>query len=106
MPGKFKWRPFNKIDISDVFFDSLKDDYPEFLDWFQRKCNANENALVFNDDEGIGAFVYLKRENEKIELENEILPVVSRLKIGTMRLAERFRGLRLSEGALGVSLWY
>jgi hypothetical protein len=28
------------------------------------------------------------------------------LKIGTLRLAERFRGQRFGEGALGVSLWY
>ena len=106
MPGKFEWQPFSKVNLSDVFFDTLKFDYPEFPQWFQKKADNNENALVFHDEQGVGAFVYLKRENEEIELESQTLPAVSRLKIGTLKLADRYQNQRLGEGALGVSLWY
>jgi L-amino acid N-acyltransferase YncA len=88
-----------------VFLDSLKSDYEEFPDWFAKKSTAGESALVFYDEQGIGSFVYLKEENEPIELTTGSLPAMPRLKIGTLRLAERFRGQRLGEGALGVSLW-
>ncbi|MDR2944344.1 MAG: hypothetical protein LBU81_04580 [Methanosarcinales archaeon] len=105
MAGKFQWYKFSDVNLSDSFFDSLKEDYQEFSEWFMKKSEADENAMVFYDDEGIGAFVYLKEENEPIELETSELPARPRIKIGTLRLAERFRGQRLGEGALGVSLW-
>lgn len=105
MAGKFQWSKFSEVDLSDPFFDSLKEDYEEFPIWFSKKSANDENALVFHDEQGIGSFVYLKEENEPIELTHRVLPAVPRLKIGTLRLAERFRGQRLGEGAIGVSLW-
>jgi len=107
MAKKFRWQKFRDTDLSDTFFDSLKNDYEEFSDWFRRKSESGDNALVLNDEDGISAFIYLKREeDEPIELTDKILPAAPRLKIGTLRLAERFRGRRFGEGALGVSLWY
>lgn len=105
MAGKFKWKKFVDVNVNDVFFDSLKADYPGFEVWFKKKESENEEALVFSDDEGIGAFLYLKDENEPLVLTDRTVPASPRIKIGTLRLAERFRGLRLGEGALGVALW-
>ena len=64
-----------------------------------------EETLVYNDDLGIGAFLYLKDEEEPLELSNITLPARKRVKIGTLRLSERQRGIRLGEGAVGVALW-
>ena len=111
MAGKFLFKKFSEIDLGDSFFDSLKEDYPGsthstgFVDWFSKKAAAGSTALVFDDDEGLGAFVYLKDENEVIELVGGSLPAIPRIKIGTLRLAERYRGLRLGEGAIGLALW-
>lgn len=105
MPGKFQWCKFSNCDLNDAFFNSLKEDYQEFPIWFSEKSKEGKEALAFEDEHGIGAFVYLKLENEAIELTDKILPAVPRIKIGTLRLAERFRGQRLGEGALGVALW-
>lgn len=58
--------------MGDRFFDELKSDYPGnanstgFIDWFNKKAAANSTALVFDDDDGLGAFVYLKDEDEPI----------------------------------------
>lgn len=30
-------RYFKDIDLSDPFFDSLKEDYPGFSEWFEKK---------------------------------------------------------------------
>jgi hypothetical protein len=50
---------FRTINLTDPFFDSLKGDYAEFADWFERKAVANDTAYVFQDDasaiDGIGA---------------------------------------------------
>jgi GNAT superfamily N-acetyltransferase len=109
--GKFIFKKFSEIDLGDGFFDELKSDYPGnanstgFVEWFNKKAAANSTALVFDDDEGLGAFVYLKSENEPIELAGRTLPAIPRIKIGTLRLAERYRGQRLGEGAIGLALW-
>ena len=105
MAGKFEWHKFSEVNLDDPFFESLKADYEEFPVWFKKKSDAGEYTLVFHDEQGVGAFVYLKKENDTIQLMNKTLPAIPRVKIGTLRLAERFRGMRLGEGALGVSLW-
>lgn len=106
MPGKFEYKMFSQINLNDLFFDSLKRDYPEFESiWFPKCIQENRMALVFSDEIGLGAFVAIKEENEPIYLKNKTLPACPRLKISTLRLAERYRGQRLGEGALGLILW-
>jgi hypothetical protein len=34
---KFAWKKFAEIDVNDAFFNSLKEDYAEFPDWFRKK---------------------------------------------------------------------
>lgn len=111
MAGKFSLEKMADIDLNDHFFDSLKGDYPGtpfstgFEQWFLNKSREGRTALVFNDDEGIGAFVCIKRESEIISLREGDLPENDRLKISTLRIAERYRGKRLGEGAIGLLLW-
>ena len=31
---------FNEIDLNDCFFDSLKEDYPGFDTWYNKKATA------------------------------------------------------------------
>lgn len=111
MAGKFLFKKFSEIDLRDPFFDSLKEDYPAdasnigFKRWFAKKAATGSTALVFDDEDGLGAFVCLKEENEPIELVEGTLPALPRKKISTLRLAERYRGQRLGEGAIGLALW-
>ncbi len=106
MAGKFEYKKFSHINLKDPFFDTLKNDYPEFEgSWFPKGIQENREALVFSDEVGLGAFIALKDENEPIMLQGVTLPAKPRIKISTLRLAERFRGQRLGEGALGLILW-
>ena len=50
MAGKFQWGKFADINLADSFFDSLKADYPGFSDWYARKAQSGESALVFHYD--------------------------------------------------------
>lgn len=111
MSGKFQLKKFSEVDINDAFFDSLKEDYPAdesnigFEKWFAKKAAADSTALVFDDEHGLGAFVCLKDENEPIDLVEGTLSALPRKKISTLLLAERHRGQRLGEGAIGLALW-
>lgn len=111
MAGKFELRKFSEINLNDSFFDELKRDYPGtssstgFIEWFKKKSLEGKTALVFSDEIGLGAFICIKNEEETIELKEKELPAISRIKISTLRIAERYRGQRLGEGALGLILW-
>lgn len=112
MAGKFFTRKFSDVNLDDPIFDSLKKDYPGsknskgFVEWFGEKSKEQEDAIVFDDENGLGAFIVLKKsEDDIIKLNNGELPKIKRTKIRTFKLAERFRGQRLGEGAIGLILW-
>lgn len=111
MPGKFSLHKFSEINLDDPFFATLKNDYPgnafspSFSVWFKNKTQEGRTALVFSDDQGLGAFICIKNENEPIKLKGGTLSACNRVKISTMKIAERFRGQRLGEGAIGLVLW-
>ncbi len=61
-------RKFSSIKLADVFFDSLKDDYPEFEKWFARKSVQGEEAVVQYDKEGhLQGFLYTKDESKEVD---------------------------------------
>ena len=111
MAGKFIRKLFSNIDLNDTFFDSLKNDYPGnenstgFVEWFNKKALEGASALLFEDDEGIGAFIVIKEEDEEISLQNGNLPKKERIKVCTFRIAERYQRQRIGEGAIGLLLW-
>ncbi|AYE35711.1 GNAT family N-acetyltransferase [Clostridium septicum] len=98
-----KKRLFRELDIRDVFFDSLKKDYPGFIGWFKKKADENESAYIL-DKNGIQGFLYLKVEDE---IYNNIKPTLKkfkRLKVGTFKinahgtnLGERFIKILIDE---------
>ena len=56
-------KSLNEIDVNDSFFDSLRNDYPNFNNWFLRKRNSNYFAYVTEDENGnLGSFLLLKEQ--------------------------------------------
>lgn len=97
---------FQDINLSDPFFDSLKERYREFSAWFSRK--SEEEAYVFTQDGAIRAFLYLKQERGRVDDVNPPLPDGAHLKIGTFKIeAHGTRlGERLLKKALDIALYY
>lgn len=92
-------KKFSSINLEDSFFDSLKEDYPEFVNWFNRKSEAGMSAFVqYDNNEHLQGFLFLKDESE--EIDDTITPLMEpkkRLKVGTFkveahntRLGEKF----------------
>ena len=106
MSGAYKWMKLSECDVDDVFFDSLKVDYPGFETWFNKKAKEGKEAFTYFDDLGLGAFVMLKpNEKEELVIADKVLPARNRLKISTLKLCDRIQGNRLGEGAIGIALW-
>lgn len=80
-----RFLPFSQIKLNDVFFDTLKADYLEFSDWFQRKSIQNEAAYVLKNQGLIDGFMYLKVENGPVHDVSPSLPLGTYLKVGTFK---------------------
>lgn len=91
---------FGKISIDDIFFDSLKEDYPGFEKWFNRK--AEDKAYITYNKGKILSFLYLKTETSE-ESYSDIIPIFTpkkRLKVGTFKVVSN--GVRLGERFLKI----
>ncbi len=44
--NKFEVIKFKDCNLNDPFFNSLKNDYKDFIDWFQSKSEQGKEALV------------------------------------------------------------
>lgn len=85
---------FKSISLDESFFDSLKTDYAEFENWFEKK--GEQLAFTFrNDSGGLDGFLYLKEENAVVADVFPPLPLSSRIKIGTFKINSH--GTRLGE---------
>lgn len=96
-------KTFGEIDLNDVFFDSLKTDYPLFEDWFLSK--REQDAYVqYNDKSKLEGFLYLKIEHNIVNDTKPQIKADKILKVGTFkinahgsRLGERFIKIIMDE---------
>ena len=78
---------FAEIDLNDTFFDSLKEDYPGFETWFQKKSKDNSKAYVQYTNNNLQAFLYLKNESgEELSDVIPVRPACNRMKVGTFKI--------------------
>lgn len=101
--------PFANIDLQSPFFNSLRDNYEGFDDWFYRKAQENARALVYYADNVLKDFLYLKEENEPLCLDDhKTLPAKKRLKVGTFKIERRGtnRGERFMKRILDIAVQY
>ena len=100
-------KPFNEIDLNDDFFNSLRDSYPDFDDWFRRKAASGEIAITYYDENDVLLdFLYLKEEQEKVTDVSPHLSAKHRLKVGTFKINSRGtrRGERLMKKLLDTAI--
>lgn len=88
--GKLLYKGFGDINLSDPFFDSLREDYPGFDTWFNKKAHQQEMAYVYYDkNNAIIDFLYLKLENEAVTDVTPSMSYALRLKVGTLKINPR-----------------
>ncbi|HBJ79749.1 MULTISPECIES: hypothetical protein [Fusobacterium] len=77
---------FSEVRLEDPFFNSLKENYNEFEDWFEKKKILKEKVYYFEGEEGIQGFLYLKIEEDALNDIVPALPLKKRLKVGTFKI--------------------
>jgi predicted nucleic acid-binding protein len=93
---------FANIDLTDPFFDTLREDYDGFDKWFRKKANEKAYVTLNKDNGRILSFLYIKKE-DSTELYNDITPAFmpkKRLKVGTFKVVSN--GVRLGERFLKI----
>lgn len=85
---------FCDIDLTDRFFDSLKNDYLGFELWFEKKSNSCA-YISYNENNEIDGFLYLKVEDEALLDTKPQFPQKKRLKLGTFKIEAH--GTKLGE---------
>lgn len=96
----------NEINGQDKFFDSLRDGYPEFDDWWRTKCVKQHRPcwVVYDEDEKLAGLIV--RKDEVRGDTDAITPADKILKICTFKVAPENRGVKLGELLLKQVLWY
>lgn len=87
---KLVMKTVDELNSNDPIFDSLKEDYDEFDDWFKMIQEKHRPAFVYtHENNELGAvLIYKENEEEEIELKTKTLPKKKRLKIATLYVAE------------------
>lgn len=98
-----KKEKFGNINLNDSFFDTLKEDYPGFEEWFRKK--NKEEAYVFKRNNNVHGFLFVKTEYPDEVDYLSVTPKLSkkkRLKVGTFKIDASLKGFRLSERFLKI----
>ena len=94
-----------QIDTNDEFFDSLKEDYPGFEEWFKDKCvSSHRPCWVIRIDGKLAGLVI--RKPEKLEEADCVTRADRILKISTFKLSSEYQGEKFGEQLLKQILWW
>ncbi len=97
--------PAYTLNLNDPFFNTLKEDYQEFPQWWKKISREGRNCWVYLDDDGaIGALLMYKLEDEPIELASKLLPKKKRVKINTLKVTRL--GYKVGELFIKLSVGY
>jgi GNAT superfamily N-acetyltransferase len=98
-------RKAHELDLSDELFDSLRDGYPEFDDWWRTKC-VREHRGCWTVTVGNTLAGLVVRKDETASQAGTALPATKILKICTFKVRPEFRGEKLGELLLKQVLWF
>lgn len=95
------------LDFSDDFFNSLKEDYDGFDEWFIKKTREHKEAYVsFLENNKLGSFLMLKIEDQNETYEQFDIPLErkKRVKISTFKVSDI--GKSIGEAFIKIAIEY
>ena len=99
--------PLHNIDLNTPFFDSLRENYSGFNDWFQKASREGRKAWIHINDSGIlGAIAIYKEEEDPIVTSDSKAIRGKVLKLCTFKVGESVRGKKIGELLLKASFRY
>jgi hypothetical protein len=95
-------KTFKEIDLQDSFFQSLRDDYHGFDDWFKGK--SDQDAFVQYENNKIIGFLYLKLEDQLVDDVEPNIIANKILKVGTFKIDAH--GTKMGEQFIKIIMDY
>ena len=97
--------PAYSLDIGDSLFDSLRDDYPGFDQWFQDRCvSTSRECWVVRIDQQLAGIIVRKDETPaEADCRSNGDKI---LKLCTFKVSSGFLGEKLGELLLKQALWW
>lgn len=94
-------------ELSSTFFDSLRDGYPPFDDWFRRKARENRKAWVYRGEADVlGALCIYDVQTDEIITDQEKRLEGKALKLCTFKVGQSVRGRKIGELFLKAAFRY
>nr|MCA8833912.1 GNAT family N-acetyltransferase [Pseudomonadota bacterium] len=94
----------HSISLEDPIFDSLREGYPEFNDWWEKKCVRKHRQCWAVYDDGLAGLIV--RKDETLNDTDAQTPAKRILKICTFKVRPERRGTKLGELLLKQAFWY
>ena len=94
----------NEIPLDDELFDSLRAGYPDFNDWWTKKCVRERRPCWIVDDNGLAGIVV--RKDETGSSTDATTKAGKILKICTFKVRPEKRGVKLGELLLKKVFWF
>lgn len=95
----------HEVSLKDEIFDSLREGYPGFDDWWRNKCvNEHRPCWVATINNELAAIVV--RKEEKAAEATTKYSGTKILKICTFKVKPKYRGQKLGEQLLKQILWF
>ncbi len=93
--------------LGSEFFNSLREGYPQFNEWFRKKAREGTNAWIAREeDDSLGAIcIYARQDNETITEEGLKLTGKA-LKLCTFKVGASARGKKIGELLLKAAFRY
>ncbi|PZO73925.1 MAG: GNAT family N-acetyltransferase [Mesorhizobium amorphae] len=94
-----------ELDIRLPIFDSLREGYPEFDEWFAEKCQRAQREcwVIEVENEVVGIVIYKEETKADTDANSDGRKF---LKLCTFKMSPSFRGERFGEQLLKQALWH
>jgi len=94
----------NEIQLTDDIFNSLREDYAPFDDWWREKCVRQRRECWAVFDEGLAGLIV--RKDETADDTDATIKAAKILKICTFKVRPEKRGVKLGELLLKKVFWF
>lgn len=98
--------PAHTIPLEDPIFDSLREGYPSFDNWWTEKCVRQQRDCWIIDDQEQGLAGLIVKKDEQPGNTDATLPANKILKICTFKVCPEKRGSKLGELLLKKVFWF
>jgi len=101
---QIKLLPIHKLDVNDCIFDSLREKYPEFNEWYSKNAFEGMKCWCYQNEGKIGAILIFSNDDYEIIDTEPPLPKKRRFKIHVLKFDHE--GYNLDEVLLKKAIDY